>query len=422
MSRSFYTRDRPIHAAAARPLQRIGILAHGFSDWGGGIDFLRIVVSSLRHASPTIELHALVPTRGPLVHLRNLRNWARTRLTKGAVEARRPDPTHLESVLTESGVTLHPVDLGPIALARTSQRLQLDVVLPAISPQLASPVPWVGYIFDFQHRHLPQFFTEQERTKRDRAFEKMLSSAKTVVVNARDVVNDIERYYPNRRARVFSMPFSPAPASDAFSVNVDDARQRHGVHGRYFIVCNQFWKHKDHGTAFKAFAVLAAQYPDLKLVCTGLTSDYRFPRHFSQLMGEAARDGIANRILPLGLIPKPDQLALIRGSVALIQPTLFEGGPGGGAVYDAVALGRRSIVSDIPINTEIEESTVTFFKASNVESLAAQMISGLAAGDEHSIPPDQTVLIARGIERRRACGNLLMQAVEHAIYSESAHQ
>ncbi|WP_431259094.1 glycosyltransferase [Roseateles chitinivorans] len=404
------TSDHASHRAAVARPRRLGLLAHGFASWGGGLDFLRGIATGLHHADATLELHVLAPMRGPLVMARNLRDAANGLLGRPNMAAHRPQPAHLERALAGTGAILHMIDIGPRALARATARLRLDALLPAIAPQPADGTPWVGYVFDFQHKHLPQFFTGEERVKRDVEFGRMLDNATAVIVNARDVVKDIEQYYPRRRAKVFAMPFSPAPGGDAFSVDVADARRRHGVGGRYFIVCNQFWKHKDHGTAFKAFAALSARHPELQLVCTGATSDHRFPGHFDELMRQADRDGVADRILALGLIPKLDQLALLRGAVALVQPTLFEGGPGGGAVFDAVAVGQRSIVSDIPVNTEIDEPGVTFFEAGNAASLAAHMEAALA----HEAPaaPDPAELIARGIERRRACGQVLLQAVD----------
>ena len=72
----------------------------------------------------------------------------------------------------------------------------------------------------------------------------------------------------------------------------------------------------------------------------------------------------------LGFIPKPDQIRLMREAVAVVQPTLFEGGPGGGSIYNAIALGRPVIVSDLPVNREIESSGDSLFRPSRSRGLA----------------------------------------------------
>lgn len=398
-------------------MKRIGILTHEFSGWGGGIDFLRLVTSSLRHADPEVELHVLIPSRGPLIQLRNLRDWFRLKL--GRSVGHRLDLSHLERAIAGAGVIVHHIDLGAYAVIVAAWRFRLEAVLPATRPKFMAGVPWVGYIFDFQHKYLPQFFTEKECNLRDRAFRTMLNSANAVIVNSAAVAKDIEHYYPIRRAKVFAMPFSPAPGHDAFASDPEAVAKRYRLSGPFFIICNQFWKHKDHGTAFRAFAMVADRYPGLLLVCTGATSDYRDTRYFDQLMDQARQNGVVDRIVCLGLIPKLDQLALLRGAIALIQPTLFEGGPGGGAVYDAVAVGQRSIVSDIGVNREIDDPTVTFFKAGDAQSLRRELEATIYAYSSSESVVHIDKLVACGVERRHGCGMLLYQAIRHATQARN---
>ena len=45
----------------------------------------------------------------------------------------------------------------------------------------------------------------------------------------------------------------PSPREEWLQENRDLFKQ-YGISKPYFIICNQFWIHKDHGTAFKAFA------------------------------------------------------------------------------------------------------------------------------------------------------------------------
>lgn len=405
---------------------RIGILGHRFIEWGGGIDFLRMVCTSLSQAHTPAELHVLVPTRGPRTSLHSgnlaLRRLAKRLLGRAVAPSHAPPVDGLAQLLTESGATvqLHEIDRGTAALKGAFKRLGLDVLMPAFDP-LPSDIglPWVGYLYDAQHKYLPQFFSKPEIEQRDRDFERMLREASTVVVNARAVAADLQRFFPPSSADIVVLPFSTAPSPNWFAQDPVTARQRYVISGPYFIVCNQFWKHKDHHTAFEAFALLAQQRSDLSLVCTGATSDHRDPRHFDRLQQLLRERGISDRVHILGLIPKGDQIALMRGAVALVQPTMFEGGPGGGAVYDAVALGVPCVVSDIPVNLEVDEPDVRFFRAQDVQSLRDAMSIALGEAACRVIPsPD--VLIARGLARRAKCGNILIQAAKAAIARAAA--
>jgi glycosyltransferase involved in cell wall biosynthesis len=85
--------------------------------------------------------------------------------------------------------------------------------------------------------------------------------------------------------------------------------------------------------------------------------------------------GIADKVKILGHIPKLDQIALLKKSLAVIQTTLFEGGPGGGSVYDSISLGVPAIVSNIPINLEIDCGDVVYFKVGNDTDLGDAMFT-----------------------------------------------
>ena len=124
---------------------------------------------------------------------------------------------------------------------------------------------------------------------------------------------------------------------------------------------------------------------------------------------------ISRSVHLLGHIAKEDQIALVRGSIAVIQPTLFEGGPGGGAIYDAVALGVPGLVSDIPVNREIDDPNITYFAPGDSEGLAQLMMQSLSRPHPQF---DSSALISRSKDRLRMLGETLDCAVAAAL-SES---
>lgn len=398
---------------------RIGILGHSFIDWGGGIDFLRMVVSSLHHSGEAVELHALVPTQGPRLAAR--RAMALTyRSAKWMIDgsarvaAPRPDTSHFADLSNsaEGPVGVHAIDLGVPSIAKAARKLSLDALIPAFAPLPTDfSTPWVGYLYDFQHRYFPQLFTPADGAKRDKQFATMLASARSVIVNARSVAADVVRFHPDSRARVFALPFGAAPHPDWLTPCKSPAA-KFGIEKPYFIICNQFWTHKDHGTAFAAFARIASTHPDVDLVCTGATRDYRDAEYFPALQRALAHDRNTQRVHILGMVPKTDQIELVKGSIALIQPTLFEGGPGGGAVYDAVSLGVHCLVSDIAVNRELSEPGISFFTAGDAASLAALL--GTAIEHPRPAASDAGALRKRGRERRAACGIELLAAIRYA--------
>lgn len=398
---------------------KIGILGHGFMEWGGGIDFLRIVADSLLVADPNIELHFLFPIAGPRyktrLQLRRLKKLVYKGLGRPYADNKAPNWHHLDDLVSSIGgySYAHRIDTGMGALRKATKKYQLDVLLPSISPLKDQTALWIGYLYDYQHAYYPEFFTPEEIATRNAQFQGMLASARHVIVNAKAVADDIKRFNPEHQAEIIALPFSAAPNPKWLELRPADLKQ-HGITGPYFIISNQFWQHKDHITSWHALALVLRQNPDVQLVCTGETHDYRNPDHFSNLMQLADKLGITHQLKILGLIPKDEQIRLIRSAVAMVQPSLFEGGPGGGSVFDAISLGVHCIVSDVQVNLELNEPTVTFFKARDPASLAEEMMKALAQ-HYNRIFPSSAELITSGMNRRRRCGAALLSIINSAI-------
>lgn len=394
---------------------KIGILGHGFMEWGGGLDFLRMIAGSLLVADPTVELHFLFPIAGPRyqtrMQLRRLKKVVYKGLGRPYADNKAPNWHHLDDLVSSIGGKsyAHRIDTGTGALRQATKKYQLDVLLPSISPLKNQTVPWIGYLHDYQHAYHPEFFTSQEIAARNARFRDMLASARHVIVNAQAVADDIKRFNPEHQAEIIALPFSAAPNPKWLELEPADL-EKHGITGPYFIISNQFWQHKDHITAWHALALVLRQNPDVQLVCTGETHDYRNPAHFSNLMQLAEQLKIAHRLRILGLIPKNEQIKLVRSAVAMIQPSLFEGGPGGGAVFDAVSLGVPCIISDVQVNRELNEPGVTFFTARDSASLAEKMLKALNQQDMQT-RPSSTELIDLGLNRRRRCGIALINII-----------
>jgi glycosyltransferase involved in cell wall biosynthesis len=330
-----------------------------------------------------------------------------------------PAASTIEAAVESLGtdIVVHRIDLGQRALERACRDLQLDGLVPALKPLPANfACPWVGYVYDFQHRHLTHLFRARSARRRDREFQRMLTQAPAVIVNARAVADDIRRFVPEATSQVFALPFAPLPQASWFDLGPDQAGEHPA--GRYLIVCNQFWKHKDHATVLRAFAQLAGSHPDVHLVCTGETQDFRDPDHFPGLMALADQLGVRPRLQVAGLVPKPRQIALLRGATALVQATLSEGGPGGGAAYDALSLGVPALLSDIAVNREIEEPGARFFRAGDPDDLARAMREAL---DDTPAPrPSKETLIAHGQARRADAGRVILAALGAAAQRRGA--
>jgi len=242
------------------------------------------------------------------------------------------------------------------------------------------PIGALHWIPDFQHKHLPGMFDEDELARRDQDFATMAYKRRFVLLSSQAARADFERFYPDATAKVFVWPFTSA--LDAALTPASDPRPRHKLPAKYLFAPNQFWKHKDHLTAFRAVKLLRDRGSDVVLACTGQSADFRHPAHFAELQAFVAENGLQDSVRFLGVVPQDELLQLIRFAAGIVQPSLFEGWST--VVEDTKALGRPMILSDLDVHRE-QAPEASFFKRGDAENLAdviAQQWPSLSAGPD----------------------------------------
>jgi glycosyltransferase involved in cell wall biosynthesis len=397
--------------------KKFGVVVDDFAHLAGAVDFIVSFVDGLLLAADGREvvlIYRIPPKpRSVLTFIR----WL-------SAELRREKSDWKDKIerLYAAGLVRLPIfiiERDERALDRLCERESIDVIGPLCGPPRGKfKTPWVGYLYDFQHKHLPNFFTRKSIRERNKAFFRMLASAKSIVVNAKNVKQDAEIFFPGMTDRILSLPFSAAAKREWLTTDPVSVCRQYGIGKSYFLVSNQFWLHKRHEIAIEAFARVASANKLVELVLTGATEDWRSPTRIDDIRALIAGLELTSRVHILGLIPKIEQIAIMRSAVAVVQPTSFEGGPGGGSVFDAVALGVPTIVSDILVNREIEEFVSCFFPVDDVDALSSAMMAFLH-GETKRLDPAK--LLAAGDQRRILMGKMAWKA-SHLAFSHVSHR
>lgn len=343
---------------------RIGVAFQYFSSWQGGIDFCINVLRALSlyaKGNDLIEIYCFIPTELSQYTIKEIEKKIEL-----IIDVKRNSPKSTIVFCNEKNYN-HLIC-----------QYKINVIFPhhGVSAKIKNVVK-LGYIPDLQHRTFSQNFKKDDIAKRDREYKGILEKLDYVLVNSNDVKCDLQKYYAPFRAEVVVLPWYPV-MSKLHVVKSNSFRKikaKYNLPDKYFMISNQFWKHKDHLTAFKALEQMYEEgYHDISLVCTGKMEDSRDKRYVPDLLKTVNEMKCKNNILLLGVVPKKEQLCIMRNAIALIQPTLFEGGPGGGAVCDAVSMQVPCIVSDITINKELPKGKrMHYFLAQSENSLTKKM-------------------------------------------------
>ncbi|MBV8757917.1 MAG: glycosyltransferase family 4 protein, partial [Deltaproteobacteria bacterium] len=235
-------------------------------------------------------------------------------------------------------------------------------------------VPAIGWIPDVQHRHLPQLSTRSERLIRDMLFRELLKRCRFVIASSEAARADLIKFYGAKpeRLRVLRFVSQPRQAAD---IPVAQLRAKHGLPERWIHLPNQLWKHKNHALVVEALRAA----PDVTVVATGPTENYRHPGLFDELTEQARRAGVADRFRHLGLVPFAELFALMHHAVAVVNPSRFEGWST--TVEEAKSLGKRLLVSDIAVHREQAAERATYFGIDDAAALASAMRDATSAFD-----------------------------------------
>jgi glycosyltransferase involved in cell wall biosynthesis len=223
------------------------------------------------------------------------------------------------------------------------------------------------WIADMQDMYLPQFFKPSEIKKRLSIYKRMVKEQEPIVFSSNAALNDFNKFFPGNTNNKKVVSFVSLPNADLNSLSINELKKKYNITNNYFIVSNQFWKHKNHEIVLKAFHKLFKTYPNLQLILTGKEYDYRDPDYTSDLKQYVKQNELDDKILFLGFIPRLDQLKLMGESIAIIQPSLFEGWST--VVEDAKLLRNCIICSDIPVHREQLPNSTFFFNPRDEQEL-----------------------------------------------------
>lgn len=328
-------------------MKKVVILGKNFNKLCGAVDFLRMLIKGLVRNQEYI-FYFLVPVE-----------------EENEIE-------NSKKYFIEFEKELKIIPYFEKDLDKTLKEINPDVIIPACEKL---KYPNVGYLYDCQHKYYPENFVKEDIKIRDNYFMEIIDSKFSIIVNSLDAKNDLIKFYNAGEEKIYNLPFCPILNKNHLEPLGYDVLQKYEIPKKYFIVSNQFWAHKSHITAFEAISTLKQRgHNDICLVCTGTMKEPRNPEYIDKLISKIKKWGIEDNIKLLGFIDKREQVELLKNAISVIQPTLFEGGPGGGSIYDAIALGQRAILTDIRINLElINEPGLKYFKAKNAVDLANKM-------------------------------------------------
>lgn len=243
----------------------------------------------------------------------------------------------------------------------------VDAVFPYDYNQKLSLIPCkLFWIPDFQEHYYPDFFNNEELKRRKESQKKISAENAVLVLSSRAAEKDFHKFYPEAVCKTKVVNFA-VTHPEYKHLNISELKTKFNIKGNYFIAPNQFWVHKNHMIVLKAMLRFKELFSNVQMVFTGKEYDHRSPGHTEMLKAFVKDNGLSEYVLFLGFIDRAEQLQLMHHSLAVVQPSLFEGWST--VVEDAKAVGKFVVASDLEVHREQLGTSAYYFNPASEAQL-----------------------------------------------------
>ena len=367
---------------------RVGFAAGDWQRWAGGVNYYRALLSAVAEdPENTLEPVLFLGREGDESSLRGFPDVTRARST--IFDRRRP--AWVVRGLSRRGFNRDPL------FERLLASNDVGIVSHLNQPWRSERVTTLGWIPDLQHFRIPENFSERDRAMRERQFRAIIELSRFVIVSSESSRQDLVDYAGEdaRKARV--LRFVPQVPSPGELPSRDSLARRFEFDGPYFHLPNQFWAHKNHGLVVDALEILKQEGQAALVLATGAPHGRSGDtEHHDAVLAAVRNRGLADRFRSLGVVPFDEMLGLMAGSLAVINPSRFEGWST--TVEEAKCLGKRVLCSSLAVHREQDPPGAMMFDPDDPEALARAMLDCLRESEGvASIAPSASA----DAERRR---------------------
>jgi glycosyltransferase involved in cell wall biosynthesis len=335
----------------------------GSETWYGGVSHLRSIIHALRLVyGKEIKQYLAFPSC-EANHENELRS-----ITDGLIEI----PHHAKGTMSwlfdrvASRLSVWDVRNG-----RYLREAKIDVLFGPYIQHRVKGIPALSHVSDFRHRRSGSAFNKKELAHRNQVFLQTALNSSRILIASEAIKTDFQTYLPRHVNKVrVSRPVIDIPES-IYATEPEMVCKLYNLPQKFIYFPGQFWKHKNHQTVFNAIKKLKSQGTSINLVCTGCSEDRHNPEHFSDLINSLSDWDFKGQVIYLGILPYEHVLLLMRQSICVINPSLFEGFSL--TVGEAKSLGKRVLLSTIPPHHEHQNHQAVFFNPHDVADLAGKI-------------------------------------------------
>lgn len=242
----------------------------------------------------------------------------------------------------------------PLALYSAKEKPDLIFSPTHYIPRF-SPVKRIVTIFDLAFLHFPEMFVSRDLWQLKNWTHFSAKNADHIITisqfSKKDIVkqygldkDNITVAYPGYNQENFQFPIS--------NLKLKEIKNKYKTGENYIIYVGTLQPRKNLLRLIEAFEKVAKDNKELNLVVVGKAKgEGKEGWKFEEILQAPKSLGIEDRVKFLGFVPLDDLPSLLSGSIAFVQPSLWEGF--GIPVIEAMACGTPAIVSNVSSLPEV---------------------------------------------------------------------
>lgn len=373
---------------------RIGLFFSYNKEWIAGTYYVLNIIKALKVLPKKQQPAIVIITKEKKDFTYVVKETKYPKLSHCIYPIQPPNYTLVDRLINKVSYTLAKKKL----INRKPKKAEINFLYPYYLDNIASSaVKRVNWIPDFQELHLPHLFTSAILKERKRHQQEIATHSDCLVVSSEDAKKDFYTAHPDAKTAVYKLPFAVTlPNFEKQDINF--LLKKYQLPTKFYFAPNQFWTHKNHIVILKALCELKKKGIPCVVAFSGNENDPRNKDYVSTLKDYIQKNDITERVHFLGFMPREEQLKLMKHSVAIIQPSKFEGWST--VVEDSKALNKFIIASSIAVHKEQTNNNVQFFDPDDPNELANYM-------NEFWLNPPKVARLDYNIERSKFAANFM---------------
>ena len=230
------------------------------------------------------------------------------------------------------------------------------------------------FLADLQYLHYPQNFSLKNRFLRKINIYMCALHSTKIIVSSDNVKNDLKIVSKLASRKAVVSPFVFLSPKKYEIIKYSLLKSKFKLPLKYFYLPNQYWMHKNHKVVLNALLYLKNKHKlkNIFIVSTGSKEEHRNIKYFHEIEKFISDNNLYKYYKYLGTVSFKEVLSLLYHSIAVIQPSKFEGRSS--TVEQAKSMGKKILLSNIGIHKEQNPLRGKYFSPDNFQQLSNLML------------------------------------------------